>query len=151
MCLPESEGKSNGYVTKMSKHLLRFYFFHNTMDAVMATTKDKKSITIPIPSRINGTQLLVALLIIFAFGLGALSMRVYQLETGKTLGAQTGTTPAPAAPAEDTSPREVSLDDDPVIGDKNAPVTIVEFSDYECPFCKRHFTDTYPQIKRNIS
>jgi protein-disulfide isomerase len=118
------------------------------MDAVMATTKDKKSITIPIPSRINGTQLLVALLVIFAFGLGALSMRVYQLETGKTLGAQTGTTPAPAAPAEDTSPREVSLDDDPVIGDKNAPVTIVEFSDYECPFCKRHFTDTYPQIKK---
>jgi protein-disulfide isomerase/ABC-type proline/glycine betaine transport system permease subunit len=75
-------------------------------------------------------------------------MEVYQLETGKTLGAQTGTTPAPAAPAEDTSPREVSLDDDPVIGDKNAPVTIVEFSDYECPFCKRHFTDTYPQIKK---
>ena len=39
-----------------------------------------------------------------------------------------------------------SIDDDPVLGDSNAPVTIVEFSDYECPFCKRHFDQTLPQI-----
>lgn len=39
-----------------------------------------------------------------------------------------------------------SVDDDPVLGDKNAPVTIVEFSDYECPFCKRHFDETLPQL-----
>lgn len=43
---------------------------------------------------------------------------------------------------------EVSLDDDAVKGDENAPVTIVEFSDYECPFCGRYVTQTYPQIDR---
>ncbi len=118
------------------------------MGVVMATLKEKKSITIPLPSKLNVTHILVGLLVIFSFGLGALSMRVWQLEKGGTLGVQTGgVTPAPAAPAEDLTPKEVGLDDDAVLGDKDAPVTIVEFSDYECPFCKRHFTDTYPQLK----
>jgi protein-disulfide isomerase len=37
-----------------------------------------------------------------------------------------------------------------VIGDPIAPVTIVEFTDYQCPFCARHATQTMPQIKANF-
>lgn len=33
------------------------------------------------------------------------------------------------------------------LGDPNAPVTIVEFSDYQCPFYLRHFQQTMPQLK----
>ena|SRR3972149_3362708 len=45
----------------------------------------------------------------------------------------------------------VSLDDDPVKGDPNAPITIVEFSDFQCPFCARFFTTTLPLIEKNLA
>jgi protein-disulfide isomerase len=32
---------------------------------------------------------------------------------------------------------EVSLDDDPVRGPKDAPITILEFSDFQCPYCSK--------------
>lgn len=44
---------------------------------------------------------------------------------------------------------KVSVDDDAVLGSVSAPVTMIEFSDYECPFCKRHFEEVYPAIKKD--
>lgn len=42
---------------------------------------------------------------------------------------------------------KAGIDDDPIMGSVNAPVTIIEFSDYECPYCKRFFNETLPQLK----
>lgn len=50
----------------------------------------------------------------------------------------------PAPPAEAT----VSIDDEPFLGNKDAPVTIIEFSDYQCPFCARFFNETLPLLKK---
>ncbi len=44
---------------------------------------------------------------------------------------------------------EVSVDDDPFRGMKNAPVTIIEFSDFQCPYCARFFEQTLPLIEKN--
>jgi protein-disulfide isomerase len=53
-------------------------------------------------------------------------------------------------PAQDPGPQRVKLrlDAGPVLGSAKAPVTIVEFTDYQCPFCLRFHTATFPDLKK---
>src|SRR3989344_9166824 len=75
--------------------------------------------------------------------------------TGYVFGGMGGTTGAAAAvqqpqqPAVPEAPGRVQLsaDDDPVLGSANAPLTIIEFSDYQCPFCQRFHDQTWDQLK----
>jgi len=43
---------------------------------------------------------------------------------------------------------DVSADDDPSLGNKNAKVTIIEFSDYQCPFCRTFWKESFSQLKK---
>lgn len=43
-----------------------------------------------------------------------------------------------------------TLGDSPYLGNRDAAkIAIVEFSDYECPFCQRHHLQVYPEIVKN--
>lgn len=55
---------------------------------------------------------------------------------------------APVQPPQDLQEVTVSIDDDPLKGKADAPVTIIEFSDYQCPFCGRFVKNTFPDIAK---
>lgn len=44
---------------------------------------------------------------------------------------------------------DVSADDDAVKGNADAPVTIIEFSDFQCPFCGKFVKETLPQLDKD--
>jgi len=56
---------------------------------------------------------------------------------------------AAQAPNAPPSHARASVADAPTLGRPDAPVTLVEFSDYQCPFCQRFFLATLPALKRD--
>ena len=74
----------------------------------------------------------------------------------QTPAAETPTAEAPAdetpVPGTESTPeatREplIPLDDDPVLGSPDAPVTLIEYSEYLCPYCQRFVLETLPLIE----
>jgi protein-disulfide isomerase len=61
---------------------------------------------------------------------------------GNASGSATGAPESPAAPVK------VDISGAPAQGPADAKVTMVEFVDFECPFCGRYARDTLPRLRR---
>ena len=54
-----------------------------------------------------------------------------------------------ATPTPIEDPSKLITANDPILGDAKARVTIVEFSDFQCPYCRSFFIDTFSQLKKD--
>ncbi len=86
--------------------------------------------------------------------LNVFNAAIASAQSGETIAAApTNEAPPsqPAAPGDKLEPAAIDMSNfAAAIGDPDAPVTIVEFTDYQCPFCQRHSTETMPALIANM-
>lgn len=115
--------------------------------------QDKQYLTIPLPTRLSANKILIIALIAASFLLGNLYNKVQVLEKKASAppvpSAAQGTSPSqPAVTQPPAGPVKPVSASDHIKGNPNAKLTIIEYSDYECPFCKRFHPTSLELMKQ---
>ncbi|RJP46804.1 MAG: DsbA family protein [Armatimonadetes bacterium] len=95
---------------------------------------------------------LYILLLVAVFLIGYLIARVQSLEGQSTTPTQQAALqqnkPSVNNPQNPPAKVDVNVGSLPPLGNKKAKVTLIEFSDFQCQFCRRYSTETFAQIKK---
>lgn len=86
-----------------------------------------------------------AVLVVLAFGLGILIGYVAWGGT-TTAAVPVAGPPVIATPTLEQVDYDIPVEGFPSLGPEDAPVTIVEFSDFQCPYCTRWHEETYQRL-----
>lgn len=101
-----------------------------------------------VPSAILVGSLIIAISILMQGGI----IKIGKPAAGGA-GTQAQAQPAaqPGQPQASAQPAKANVDVGklPVLGNKNAKVTVIEFADFQCPFCERYFKDAEAGIRKN--
>jgi protein-disulfide isomerase len=102
--------------------------------------------------RPRGSQVPVLFLpLLFAIGLGTGYLLWHPAPFGRS------TTPA-AATSDNTQQQQqaykrydIPIENEPSLGPADAPITLVMYSDYECPFCKKWYLEVFKPLEANYA
>lgn len=89
-----------------------------------------------IPSAIIAAGLIIAFAVMYSSGSGSKGASGNDADLSPSTEDSGGTV-------------EINIAGAPFLGSPDAPVTVVEFADFQCPFCGRMFRETVPQIMEN--
>lgn len=83
------------------------------------------------------------ILVVLAFGVGVLVGYLWGSNGPTVAAAPQNVQPAAVQPAQRV---DVSTEGYPSLGPTDAPITIVEFSDFQCPYCRKFHEETYQAL-----
>jgi protein-disulfide isomerase len=117
-------------------------------------SKGSYTITIPRFKSVSLNTYLVFVIIIFAFILGMLTIKVADLQqqvnhSSSASAATAQDSGVPSALPTPAGPVNVSVGNYPVKGDSNSKVTVIEFADFRCPFCEQWFQTVEPSLMKD--
>ena len=99
---------------------------------------------------IRKSDLFLALVLLVAFGSGfGVAWGLFRSEsTSLQASIPSAVSQDPLTALQQPTVVDIEVAGRPYFGPEDAPVTIVEFIDYECPFCGRHARETIPQLRQ---
>ncbi len=96
------------------------------------------------------TYVLAVLLAIFAISNARLASKLAVASaSGSATNSESRTGQADTNAAANNSPAHITAAEGAVLGSKRAKVEVVAFVDYECPFCRRFYQESFRHLQRD--